>query len=84
MRWKQATQAAGVEIGCYQGTKHSLGSQAINRGVSERLLAEFFGHRDLRSTRRYSKVQTESLKALWELSPESSPQIVPKSSPVDK
>lgn len=84
MQWKKAAQTAGVEIGCYQGTKHSLGTQAINRGVSERLLAEFFGHRDLRSTRRYSKVQTESLKGIWEASPESSLKIVPGSSPADK
>jgi integrase len=76
MHWQKAARAAGIDIGCYQGTKHSLGSQAINRGVSERLLAEFFGHRDLRSTRRYTKVQTETLKGVWD----SSPKIVPISS----
>jgi len=75
--WSRAAKAAGVRIGCYQGTKHSLGTQAINRGVSERLLADFFGHRDLRSTRRYSKMLTETLKGVWE----SSPEIVPHSSP---
>lgn len=84
MQWKKAAQGAGLNIGCYQGTKHSLGTQAINRGVSERLLAEFFGHRDLRSTRRYSKVLTESLKGVWEQGPESSPKIVPISSPRGK
>lgn len=76
--WSKAAQAAGVKISCYQGTKHSLGSQAINRGVSERLLAEFFGHKDLRSTRRYSKVVTETLKGVWNLSPEFVPNLSPE------
>lgn len=80
MHWQKAARASGIDIGCYQGTKHSLGTQAINRGVSERLLAEFFGHRDLRSTRRYSKIQTETLKGVWD----SSPETVPHSSPRTK
>jgi len=78
--WQKAAKAVGIHIGCYQGTKHSLGTQAINRGVSERLLAEFFGHRDLRSTRRYTKVMTEALKGVWD----SSPKIVPIPSPHKK
>lgn len=78
--WQKAARAAGLDVGLYQGTKHSLGTQAINRGVSERLLAEFFGHKDMKSTKRYSKVLTESLKAVWI----SSPEFVPKSSPDEK
>ncbi|MHB8158205.1 MAG: tyrosine-type recombinase/integrase [Desulfocucumaceae bacterium] len=65
MQWRYAALAAGLDIGCYQGTKHSLASQAINRGVPERLLQDFLGHRDPRSTRRYAKTLTKTLKEVW-------------------
>jgi integrase len=54
--WAKAAKRAGVDINCYQGTKHSLGSQAVNSGVDLEILRRFFGHKDIRSTQRYVHV----------------------------
>jgi integrase len=60
--WKKAATAAGYNIGCYQGTRHSLASQAINNGVGKDIISKFLGHADSRSTDRYAKLETETLK----------------------
>src|SRR5262245_54472812 len=41
----------GVEAGLYEGTKHSFATDANLRGVPERALQSYLGHRDVRSTR---------------------------------
>jgi len=63
--WNRAIKEARVRITCYQGTRHSLASQAINRGVSERVIGAMLGHKCIASTRRYAKLSTETLKAVW-------------------
>jgi integrase len=63
--WNQAAREAGVKITCYQGTRHSLASQAINKGVSERIIGAMLGHKSVASTRRYAKLSTEALRAVW-------------------
>jgi len=63
--WRRAAKRAGIKISCYEGTRHSLASQAINRGVSERLIGDFLGHKNLTSTRRYAKIQVDTLKEIW-------------------
>ena len=63
--WRRAAERAGVEVTCYEGTRHSLASQAINQGCSERIVGDMLGHKTLKSTRRYAKMKSESLKAVW-------------------
>jgi integrase len=63
--WRRAAKKAGIKVSCYEGTRHSLASQAINQGVSERVIGDFLGHKTLTSTRRYAKVQIETLKMVW-------------------
>jgi integrase len=63
--WRRAARKAKVKVTCYEGTRHSLASQAINRGVSERIIGDFLGHKDLTSTRRYAKVRLDTLKEVW-------------------
>jgi len=63
--WNRAAKEARLRITCYQGTRHSLASQAINRGVSERIIGAMLGHKSVASTRRYAKLSTEALKAVW-------------------
>jgi site-specific recombinase XerD len=74
--WKTAAAAAGIEATCYEGTRHSFASQAINRGVSQRKVGDFMGHRWEASTRRYAKMQAESLREVWggEVCPQSVPE----------
>lgn len=63
--WMRAANRAGVKIGMYQGTKHSLGCQLLNSGVREEVLQALFGHRDRKSTKRYAQLVTDSLR-YWE------------------
>lgn len=63
--WRRAAEKAQVRATCYQGTRHSLASQAINMGVSERLVGEMLGHKTSASTRRYAKTRTEALRLVW-------------------
>ena len=72
--WAKAAKRAGIDITCYQGTKHSLGSQAVKAGTDIEIVRRFFGHRDIRSTQRYVHVQTETLRSIWDR-----PHTVPKS-----
>lgn len=63
---RRALDAEGfTHITCYQATKHSLCSQAINRGVPLNTIAAFCGHKDPRSTLRYAKIQTKALEKMW-------------------
>jgi hypothetical protein len=41
-------------ISLYEGTKHSMATDAIRRGVPERHLQAFLGHKNVQSTRRYA------------------------------
>lgn len=63
--WRRAARKAGINVSCYQGTRHSLASQAINAGVDKALISKFLGHKDARSTDRYAILLTESLKRVW-------------------
>jgi hypothetical protein len=45
MTWRRAGKRAGVNITCYQGTRHSLISQLLNAGHSEALVRQIAGHR---------------------------------------
>jgi integrase len=74
--WRQAVVAAGIKVTCYEGTPHSFASQAINRGVSQRKVGDFLGHRREESTRRYAKMKADSLREVW--GEEMCPQSVPK------
>jgi integrase/recombinase XerC len=61
-RWLRAAKAAGIEgVRLYEGTKHTMATDAVRRGVSERALQRFLGHADVRSTRRYAKMADEAL-----------------------
>lgn len=75
--WRQAAKRAGIKVTCYEGTRHSLASQAINRGVSERIVGDMLGHKCKASTTRYAKMRTETLKQVWELSPATVPKLSP-------
>ena len=64
--WRRVTRKAGLDISLYQGTKHSGGSQAINAGVPIKIIQEMMGHKDPRTTAKYLKVATETLKGYWD------------------
>lgn len=52
--WKRACDAVGVTGKTFHSLRHSAGTEMVNAGVPERVIAEVLGHVDLRSTRRYT------------------------------
>ena len=60
--WDRAVQAARLPpISLYEGTKHSFATDAIRRGVPERHLQTFLGHRNVQSTRRYARLADNAM-----------------------
>jgi site-specific recombinase XerD len=53
----------GVKISFYQGTRHSLATEAVNRVGMDRV-QEFLGHTRLAMTKRYARMNTEGLKSV--------------------
>jgi hypothetical protein len=45
----------------YEGTKHTMATDAIRRGVPERALQRFLGHASVLSTRRYARLAEHAL-----------------------
>jgi len=62
--WRKATAAAGYDIPLYQATKHSMGCRARLEGVPLDVIQDWFGHKSAASTRRYAKIQVETLKVM--------------------
>jgi integrase len=74
--WRRAAKKAGVNISCYEGTRHSLASQAINQGCPEGIIGKMLGHKCGASTKRYAKLLTETLKEVWRVQkPVSEPTV---------
>jgi integrase len=62
-RWCEACDKAGVPgLTLYQGTRHSLASQAANRGVSIYMIARFLGHNDIKTSQRYAHLDTNPMR----------------------
>jgi len=60
--WRLACQRVGVAgVSLYPGTKHTMATDAIRRGVPERSVQAMLGHRDLRSTRGYARLGDQAL-----------------------
>lgn len=77
--WRRIAKRLGIEANLYQGTRHSAASQAVNAGTDMRIIQEFLGHKDPRSTARYAHLRTETLKAFWQRPAGVCPQSVPHS-----
>ncbi len=60
--WLKAARSVGIhDSRLYEGTKHTMATDAVRRGVSERALQTFLGHTDVRSTRRYARLSEAAL-----------------------
>jgi len=63
LQWDAAREVAGIaHITLYQGTRHSLASQAGNRGVPLQLISKFLGHSTLEQTKRYTHLEVNPLR----------------------
>ena len=59
------------DVRLYEGTKHTMATDAVRRGVPERALQSFLGHSDARSTRRYARMSEEALVSVLRTAPSS-------------
>ncbi len=62
--WKRSKEKVGIKdkLRLYDGTRHSVASQAVNRGVDLNLIGKVLGHTKTEMTNRYAHVMTETLK----------------------
>jgi hypothetical protein len=69
-QWISAGRVVGIEgVKLYEGTKHTMATDAVRRGVSERALQTYLGHADVRSTRRYARLSDEALVSVLRTPP---------------
>ncbi len=62
-KWREAADKAGYpNITLYQGTRHSIASQAVNRDVPLYSVSKFLGHSNMKQTERYSHLNTSGLR----------------------
>jgi len=62
--WREAAKNAGVKVNCYQGTRHSIASQAINSGIPLEVIGAMLGHKSKSSTTRYAHLNPEALNQM--------------------
>jgi len=55
--FREACGEIGLEIRLYEATKHSFGTHYVNAGITRDQMKEWFGHTDIRTTERYTKVR---------------------------
>jgi integrase len=60
--WQAACRKVSVKARLYEGTKHSFATAAKARGVGDRELRDYLGHRDGRSTEGYAKLSAHHLR----------------------
>lgn len=60
--WDNACKAVGVKIAPYQGTRHSLATQLLNEGVSDKLIQGLLGHKTREMMDRYAKLHITTLR----------------------
>lgn len=74
--WNRAIKSLGLSVTLYEGTRHSLASQAVNRGVPLNLIGEMLVHTEEKSTRRYSHIEADTLKVVLHQKPEKKAEII--------
>ncbi len=62
--WNRITAELGIRISLYQGTRHSSATEAVNR-VGMDTVQEFLGHTRRTMTKRYARINTEVLRAVF-------------------
>ena len=54
--WKRAAERVGLRVKMYEGTKHTLATNLLERGATMDVVQALLRHRDRRSTERYAKL----------------------------
>jgi integrase len=64
--WNNACDKIGIKINLYNGLKHSLGMNLLERGVSKEMVQQIYGHTTAATTNRYCEYQTQHMKLALE------------------
>ncbi|MBF0541672.1 MAG: site-specific integrase [Nitrospirae bacterium] len=65
--WHKAREKAGVPpITMYSGNRHSIASQAVNRGVDLSVVSQALGHSNLEMTKKYASLNVKMLDSVME------------------
>ncbi len=62
--WREVAKKVGIDANCYQGTRHSIASQAINCGIPLEVIGGMLGHKTRSSTTRYAHLNNEALNQM--------------------
>ena len=61
--WQRARKVAELEHVHFHDLRHSAASEMVNAGIPLHTIGQVLGHRDARSTQRYSHLTTDTLAA---------------------
>ena len=65
--WNRACSEAGYRyIPLYHGTRHSLGTKLANEGLGKEMIATVLGHSNTKTTEKYTRYASDSLKPFFE------------------
>jgi integrase len=60
--YKSAVKRAGIENLTFHDLRHSAATNLVMKGIHQRIIGEMLGHKDARSTQRYTHVPTEHMR----------------------
>jgi len=67
--WNRAKKKAGLEhlkTKLYEGTRHSWGTRAVNKGMDMNFIQGAMGHSSSEMTKRYARLKAEGLREILE------------------
>jgi integrase len=64
--WRAAAKKVGIQIHPYGGTRHSFASQMVSRGISLEIIGTIMGHSDIRTTKKYARVNMDAMRKAME------------------
>ncbi len=65
--WKKACKKVGIDIKSYEGLRHSWASQRVSRGADIYLISKVLGHKDIRTSQRYSHTNLKALDQIMNI-----------------
>ena len=65
--WNEAFSEVGYRyIPLYHGSRHSLGTKLANDGLGKEIIATVLGHSNTKTTERYARYASDSLKPFYQ------------------
>ena len=64
--WRKACKKVGIKISLKNATRHSIASQAIEKGVPMELIQQALGHSSMQTTKRYASIGVHKLRGIVE------------------